>query len=68
MRVAGEPLAVSAYFATEMIEVIFVEPAFEKRAGVYAWCCVSLEVHMVSRYTAFFSSKEMVEANFIQAC
>ena len=64
--VAGKSASTAADFATEVVEVVGAETAFEKRTCINAGCRVSLEVDVVAGLAVVFPAEEVVEADLVQ--
>ncbi len=63
----GRQTATRLQFAPEVIQVLFGQPALQKRAGVHAGRGVPLEVNQIAVVTAFAAAaQEMIEGNFVQ--
>ena len=64
VRVGRQAVAVD--FAAEVIELLFVQPAFEKGARIHARRAVALVKHQVARMTVVGAAEEIVEADVVQ--
>ena len=61
MRVRAETATIPAEFATEMVEIILCQTAFEEGACVNAGCGMALEVNVVAGRAVVFAVKEVIE-------
>src|SRR5260370_36657607 len=67
MRVGGKPAALGEFLA-EMLEVLFVQPAFQKSAGINSRRSVSLKINNVPGKIAMTRAKKIVERDLVQGC
>ena len=65
VRVRRQPRAGARQLATEVVEVLFVEPAFDERTGVDAGRGVALEVHVVAGQPVVLAAEEVVETDLV---
>src|SRR5882724_10976885 len=65
MRVGGKPAAFGEFLA-KMLEVMFVQPAFQKGAGINSWRGVALEINDVAREITVTRAEEIVERDLVQ--
>ena len=55
-----------AQLVTEILELLFAQPAFQKRARIHARRSVALEVNQVARLIAVAGVEEVIESHFQQ--
>ena len=67
MRITAQAATFASDLATEVVEIVFAEAAFEKRSGIHARSRVALKVHVVAGHAVVFAAEEMVETNFVKA-
>src|SRR5688572_14059092 len=58
--------SVAADFESEVVEMHLVEAPLEKRAGIYARNCVTLDVDVVTGVAARLAAEKVVEANLVE--
>ena len=66
MRVAGQPCAVAADLAAEVVEIVLGESTLEERSGVHARRGMALDVDVVAGLTIVLAVEEVVVAHLVQ--
>ena len=66
MRIRRQPDALARDFLAEVVQVVLVEAAFEKRARVDARRRVSLEIHEIAAVLGRRCAPKMIEADLVE--
>jgi hypothetical protein len=57
---------VAADLESESVEVLFIEPSFQKGSGIDTRRRVTLEIDMVTRLAVGLATEKVIEADFVE--